>query len=438
MNQLNMKTKVNEAGAAVSAHVRSDGGSLTAYRDYAYVLERIQTVLGERYGKHFEPYMSDDGKEEYWEMLEQDVKRGSGDVHFVTRIFDHMESRAFGMSGENEASSYCIYPTLRNNVFAYPGWGIALARVPTFRLHGIGVEDFVFAENDASLHRFLEHARQRRRDLDRRQVTVFTDGPHGMEKELTPITRMVDRSDVIMKEDVKTDIYRSIDQFFTEDRAFFKEYQLPYKRGILLYGKPGNGKTTLVKSIAGSVKAPVAYWQITENTCSDSIQEVFQAAANMAPMILVIEDIDAMPQRARSYFLNILDGATSKEGIFLIGTTNYPEQIDPALMNRAGRFDRAYEIKLPDIVLRETYLKQKGMSKLLTEALLHITAKQTDGFTFAQLNELYVSAALQWHYEQSVDIEMLVKSMKTELHKGQTMSWMKEESEIRVGFLVNE
>ena len=167
-------------------------------------------------------------------------------------------------------------------------------------------------------------------------MTVFTDGPHGMEKELAPITRMVDRTEVIMKEEVKTDIYRSIDQFFAEDRAFFKEYQLPYKRGILLYGKPGNGKTTLVKSIAGSVKAPVAYWQITENTGSESIQEVFQAAANMAPMILVIEDIDAMPQRARSYFLNILDGATSKEGIFLIGATNYPEQIDPALMNRAG------------------------------------------------------------------------------------------------------
>ncbi|MDF2653379.1 MAG: ATPase, partial [Paenibacillus sp.] len=270
-----------------------------------------------------------------------------------------------------------------------------------------------------------------------RQVTVFTDGPHGMEKELAPITRMVDRSEVIMKDEVKTDIYRSIDQFFAEDRAFFKEYELPYKRGILLYGKPGNGKTTLVKSIAGSVKAPVAYWQITENTGSESIQEVFQAAAKMAPMILVIEDIDAMPQRARSFFLNILDGATSKEGIFLIGTTNYPEQIDPALMNRAGRFDRAYEIKLPDLELRQIYLEQKGIGKLLSEALILVTAKQTEGFTFAQLNELYVSAALQWHYEQSVDIEKLVKSMKSDLHKGQTMSWMKEDTDVRVGFLVS-
>ncbi|UKS24450.1 ATP-binding protein [Paenibacillus sp. HWE-109] len=429
---------IDKNEAAVAAPSTTANGSLTAYRDYAYVLERIQFVLGDRYGKHFEPYISDDGKEEYWEILEQDVRSGSQDVQVVTKIFDHMESRAFGMNGEYESSTYRMFPTLRNNVFAYPAWGIALARVPIFRPHGIGIEDFVFAVNDDSLQLFLEHSRQRRRDLDGRQVTVFTDGDNGMEKELMPITRMVDRVDVIMKDEVKTDIFRSIDQFFMEDRAFFKEYDLPYKRGILLYGKPGNGKTTLVKSIAGSVKAPVAYWQITEHTCSESIQAVFQAAAGMAPMILVIEDIDAMPQRVRSHFLNILDGATSKEGIFLIGTTNYPEQIDPALMNRAGRFDRAYEIKLPDESLRHIYLEKKGIGKLLNEELIRLTAKQTEGFTFAQLNELYVSAALQYHYEQSVNIEKLVKTMKSDLHKGQAMSWMQTDSEIRVGFLVDE
>lgn len=438
MMKMEHRVKIErETAAAVSVPNKAGGGSLTAYGDYAYVLERILSVLRDLFGRQFEPYVSDDGKEEYWELLEQDVKTCSPQVLHVTKIFDHMESRAFGMEGDSEISAYRTFPTLRNNVFAYPEWGIALARVPIFRMHGIGAEDFVFAVDDASLRRFLEQARQRRRELDRRQVTIFTDGPHGMEKELAPITHMVDRVEVIMKEDVKRDIYRSIDQFFDEDRTFFKEYQLPYKRGILLYGKPGNGKTTLVKSIAGSVKAPVAYWQITENTCSDSIQEVFQAAANLAPMILVIEDIDAMPQRARSYFLNILDGATSKEGIFLIGTTNYPELIDPALMNRAGRFDRAYEIKLPDAALRQTYLEQKGFGKLLSDDLIRVTAKQTDGFTFAQLNELYAAAALQWHYEQSVDIEKLVKSMKADLHKGQTMSWLKEDSEVRVGFVVN-
>lgn len=108
--------RINEESAAVSAPFRSEGGSLTEYRDYAYVLERIQYVLGDKYGYHFEPYLSDDGKEEYWELLEQDVKTGSSDVQFVTRIFDHMESRAFGMDSESEASAYRTFPTLRNTL----------------------------------------------------------------------------------------------------------------------------------------------------------------------------------------------------------------------------------------------------------------------------------------------------------------------------------
>lgn len=65
MKQL-QSVKINEESAAVSAPIRSEGGSLAAYRDYAYVLERIQYVLGDKFGHRFEPYLSDDGKEEYW------------------------------------------------------------------------------------------------------------------------------------------------------------------------------------------------------------------------------------------------------------------------------------------------------------------------------------------------------------------------------------
>ncbi|GIP35369.1 AAA family ATPase [Paenibacillus sp. J2TS4] len=403
------------------------------YTDYAYVIQGIEQWLADRYGWEVRSYISDDGNEEYWALLEQDIRSNHPEAERVAQIYEQVEAKAFAYHSDGPEAGYQIFPSVRNNVFAYPEWRVAVARVPMFGNHGMYTEDFIFAESDLDLRRFLDYTRQRRRELDRRQVTVFTDGRHGIETGLEPITRLVDREEVVMNPEWKKQIFRSIDQFFSEDRGFFQTFEIPYKRGILLYGKPGNGKTTLVKSIAGSVQAPVAYWQITEHTCSDSIQEVFQAAAVMAPMILIIEDIDSMPEQVRSFFLNTLDGATSKEGIFLIGTTNYPERIDPALMNRAGRFDRAYEIKPPNTELRQAYLKRKGMQKLLGEEGLQEAARLAEGFSFAQLNELYVSAALEWYYEKKVDIGELIGNMKSELHKGRTQGWLRD-AEAKVGF----
>ncbi|WP_409342775.1 AAA family ATPase [Paenibacillus sp. MBLB4367] len=435
INPIKQMTKGRFAAIKLAA---SPNKQLSLYEDYAYVIQEIQMLLSVKYGKEFQMYASDDGNEEYWTMLEQDIRTNDGEVEVVMRIFDQVESRAFAYDTEGGEAGHRIFPSVRNNVFAYPAWGVALARVPVFRNHGIFAEDFVFAVDDEALLRFLSFSRERLREQDRRSVTIYTDSRHGIETELVPMTRMVEREEVIMNADLKKEIFRSIDQFFTEDRGFFQTYGIPYKRGILLYGKPGNGKTTLVKSIAGSVKAPVAYWQITEYTCSESIQEVFQSAVKKAPMILVIEDIDSMPVQVRSYFLNMLDGATSKEGIFLIGTTNYPEKIDPALMNRAGRFDRAYEIKLPTAELRLAYLERKKLQDLLEDGGLRDAVKMTDGFTFAQLNELYVSAALEWHEERRVGLAAIVRNMKTEHDKGRTHQWLKEASEPRVGFLSAE
>src|SRR5690625_4112823 len=149
-------------------------------------------------------------------------------------------------------------------------------------------------------------------------IHVLTDTEDGLERTNEQITQQINREDVLLEDQVKTDVFRLIDEFFLNSGTFFKQYDIPYKRGILLYGGPGNGKTTLVKSIAGSVSAPIVYWQITEYTTSYSIQEVFTSVSKMAPMILVIEDIVSMQFESHSLYLITLDEAKSNIIIFLI------------------------------------------------------------------------------------------------------------------------
>lgn len=403
------------------------------YFNYVEAVQKIVAFLERRLGSGLRLYYQDDGNE-IWNGLEEDVNRGYAGVEHAACLYDLVETRVFQFDSENlnKEAPYSIRPAIRNNLFVYPDHRIALARVPKLLQHGIGYEDLIFCESDGHILSFLQAMRERQ--LADPSVKLFTDTRDGLEHTREPVSKAVGRDDVFMEDELKTQIYRSLDEFFSKDRVFFQTYGIPYKRGILLYGKPGNGKTTLVKSISTSIQAPVAYWQITEYTSSGSIQEVFAAATQMAPMVLVIEDIDSMPESCRSYFLNTLDGATSKEGIYLIGTTNYPEKIDPALINRAGRFDRAYEVKSPDRVLRRSYLLHKGLPRLVDESVLEKAVQWTDGFTLAQLGELYASAALQMHYEHQVDLERLISEMKSDYAKERSQEWMSSDQSRKVGF----
>ena len=86
-------------------------------------------------------------------------------------------------------------------------------------------------------------------------------------------------------------------------------------------------------------------------------------------------------------------------------------------MNRAGRFDRAYEIPLPDEALRLQYLRQRGFTVFAGEEGTIEAARLTDTFSLAQLGELYVSAALEWHQNGQTDIVKVIQSMRGELDK---------------------
>lgn len=401
------------------------------YYDYAIAIEKVVKTLYDKTGKTFKIYSSEDGFEELNSAIIQMLKNNSPDIEVVSPIFDHISARKIHYT-DNE--DYFISYSEENNLIYFEKYQVAYATITIYQSHADYPLEFIFAVDDESILTFIKEMIDKERKFMLHGITVLTDTEEGLERSKEEITKQIHRDDVLLADNVKKDIFRSIDEFFSKSGTFFKMYDIPYKRGILLYGNPGNGKTTLVKSIAGSVEAPVVYWQITEYTSSYSIDEVFQTTKKLAPVILIIEDIDSMPYECRSFFLNTLDGATTKEGIFLIGTTNYPEKIDPALINRAGRFDRAYEIKQPSKELRREYLTNKQVVQFVDENKIDYIAEKTKGLSIAQLNELYMSMALEWHYEKKVDVDKIIEELKENHKKTMKQDFEMEDYDEKLGF----
>ena len=323
--------------------------------------------------------------------------------------------------------------TFENRVLYFPGHDVAIAQLSFYTQSETSWPEFqCYAKSVEDAYGFLEAMDELLRRMLMNNITFLVDTEEGVRRRNFSTHAIIERSEVILDELIKRDIFRSIDEFFKEDGQFFREYGIPYKRGILLYGSPGNGKTTLVKSITGSTEAPVVYWQITEYTNSATIQEVFSIVSRLAPAILVIEDIDSMPEYTRSVFLNTLDGTQAREGLFVIGTTNYPEKIDPALINRAGRFDRAYEIPSPTQNLRKAYLQKLDIKNISSESQLADMATRTKGLSISQLNELYMSSALNWHYDGDSAYIKRIEELQQQNKRAEKNNW--QETDSYIGF----
>ena len=176
-------------------------------------------------------------------------------------------------------------------------------------------------------------------------------------------------------------------------------------KGVLLYGPPGTGKTLLARAVAAESRVHFIHLngpEIMRKFYGESeakLREVFEEAARRAPAILFIDEIDAVaPKRAEvagdvekrvvAQLLSLMDGFVSRGQVVVIGATNIPEVLDPAL-RRPGRFDRELEIGVPNTQARLQILKIHTRSMpLAADVNLEEIAEHSHGFVGADLEAL--------------------------------------------------
>lgn len=237
----------------------------------------------------------------------------------------------------------------------------------------------------------------------RDEVMVFEGGFWQKNRELYSSIKSATLNNLILSGTLKEDIYEDAKRFF-ESKPMYSEYNVPWKRGILFIGPPGNGKTHMVKALVNDLGHPCLYiksFKTRQQTDTDNMRAAFNRVREAAPCIVVIEDLDALiDDENRSFFLNELDGFALNDGVLMIASTNHPERLDMAILERPSRFDRKYHFELPGVTERVDYLtmwnqKLKPDMQLTEEELKEIAAV-ADKFSFAYLQELLLSASMAW------------------------------------------
>ena len=259
---------------------------------------------------------------------------------------------------------------------------------------------FVITGDEATARRFIEACAAWTAEVHE-EVLVFSDGCFAKSARLHREIRSASWDDLVLRGELRQTIAADFGHFF-EARATYERLGAPWRRGALFLGPPGNGKTFCVKALVNRLGKPTIYvrgFRHRYRTSADCIGEVFKRARHIAPCVMVLEDLDGLfDPEGLAFFLNELDGFSENSGILTLGTTNHPDRLDPALLDRPSRFDRTYAFELPDVDERRRFLELRSDRLLpaqrLSPGLLLELAEATDGFSFAYLKELVLGALL--------------------------------------------
>ena len=236
------------------------------------------------------------------------------------------------------------------------------------------------------------------------QTVLVYDGYWQRSRDLWVSVQKANWDKVILDEKMKSELTSVVENFF-DSKDVYEDLGVPWKRGLIFGGEPGNGKTISIKALMHTLlfdrKDPIPTLYVRDAPYNYHIRNVFTMARRLAPCMLVLEDIETIvtPQ-TRSYFFNEMDGLENNDGLFVVASTNFLDRLDPGLSKRPSRFDRKYIFPTPNEHERTLYCefwRQKLQNKpkisfpqKLCPAMAHITG----GFSFAFLQECFVATLL--------------------------------------------
>ncbi len=231
---------------------------------------------------------------------------------------------------------------------------------------------------------------------------------------------------------VKQEIREVVDFLKTPER--FREIGARIPKGVLLVGPPGTGKTLIARAVAGEAGVPFLsvtgsdFMEMFVGVGASRVRDLFQTARKMGRAIIFVDEIDSIGRKrgaglggghdereqTLNQMLSEMDGFEATEGIVMIGATNRPDILDPALL-RPGRFDRQVVVPLPELEERRAILDVHSKGKrLAADVDLEVVARGTPGMSGADLSNLVNEAALfavragdeeihKHHFEQARD-----------------------------------
>jgi ATPase family associated with various cellular activities (AAA) len=234
----------------------------------------------------------------------------------------------------------------------------------------------------------------------------------------------VKTDDLLRFPDTNSDrVVEEIQKFWTNE-AVFKEYGLAYKRGIILWGPAGSGKSSCAQLIMADVVKRgglVIIFGVPDLFLSG--MRTLRTIQPDTPVVVMMEDIDSIIESYHeSEVLNILDGVNEVTKCVFMATTNYPDRLGPRIINRPSRFDKRFKIGFPSAESRKLYFEyvignadvKKGRKEAKRLGInLKQWVKDTAEMSIAHLKELFIAVViLKDPYDEAINT---LKSMKEEI-----------------------